>query len=354
MPIAASVCVVRAHFIECLGQEYDLAVGQLPWIGSEGGWIGPNWDVYELLHVIELDFPQENEDLLLPVLFGEFFEQDWCEANGLGLNDQDWARLSWEYFSDVVMHQRRYFFTRVDRPEHEFEAYSPSEVLQTVFDYAQHADLFRELPVGFRLVRARWEETNSPYVSPEDLGPPPAKQAKQPNRMSPAGIPMFYGCQDEATALKEIDATRKSKPNGSTVAGLGWFNLMRPALVLDLTAVPPVPSLFKPKSEPTDLRPRRVLKFLNHVAAEMSRHIDGDEKVHVEYVPTQVVTEFVRDQLTWSGANIDGIRYESSVNPGHVSFVLFATHANIKSTAESKYADEVWLELTHIVRRPVK
>ena len=36
VPIAASTDCVSEHFIECLFQEYDLAVNQLSWVGSEG------------------------------------------------------------------------------------------------------------------------------------------------------------------------------------------------------------------------------------------------------------------------------------------------------------------------------
>ena len=36
-----------------------------------------------------------------------------------------------------------------------------------------------------------------------DLSSPPLQRAKQPNRMSPAGVPMFYGAEDFDTAFQE-------------------------------------------------------------------------------------------------------------------------------------------------------
>ena len=40
-PIAVSIHDVSKHFIECLFREYSLAVDELGWIGSEGGYIRP-------------------------------------------------------------------------------------------------------------------------------------------------------------------------------------------------------------------------------------------------------------------------------------------------------------------------
>ena len=49
---------------------------------------------------------------------------------------------------------------------------------------------------------------------------------------------------------------------------------------------------------------------------EMSRRIEGDDRVHIEYVPTQVVTEFIRAKVIWGESKVDGIRYASSVKRG--------------------------------------
>ncbi len=41
---------------------------------------------------------------------------------------------------------------------------------------------------------------------------------------------------------------------------------------------------------------------------EMSRRIERDDRVHIEYVPTQVVTEFIRAKVIWGESKVDGIR----------------------------------------------
>ena len=340
VPIAAPVEEVSDHIIECLRQEYDDAANQLGWIGAEGGYQGNHWDTPDLLfYEVGLSFPQENEKSLSQALFGDLIDQVWCERNAYGLNDEEWSRFSWEHFCEAVMHQRRFFFSGMDRDPDDPEVYSPAQVLQTIFQYAQQMDLFKQMPSGTQLFRARWEGGKPHLETPKELGPPPLEQATQSNRMSPAGIPMFYGCDDEDTALKET-------ATGASYFAIGRFETRRSINLLDLTAIPPIPSLFDSIPDSVEVPPRRVLKFLHHVAREVSRPIERGDRVHVEYVPTQVVTEFIRDQLTWENSRADGIKYFSSVHPDHVSYVLFANQGNVVSPPANSSPQDQWLRLT--------
>ena len=128
----------------------------------------------------------------------------------------------------------------------------------------------------------------------------------------------------------------------------GRFERLKPITVLDLTGIPPIPSLFESISDSAEVVPRRALTFLHHIAKEMSRPIERDDRVHVNYVPTQVVTEFIRDQLTWGDTRIEGIRYQSSVHPGHVSYVLFANEAHVESTTDKPVGYNPWLRLVEV------
>ena len=66
-PVAASIDKVSAYFLKCLSQEYDLANSLLGWTGSEDGWYGDAWSAEELaVEQIMLEFPQNNQDRLLP------------------------------------------------------------------------------------------------------------------------------------------------------------------------------------------------------------------------------------------------------------------------------------------------
>src|ERR1700704_2611575 len=54
---------------------------------------------------------------------------------------------------------------------------------------------------------------------------------------------------------------------------------------LDLTRVPPVPSFFDPEARQS----RSSIVFLTQSAEEISRRIERDDRIHLEYIPTQVV-----------------------------------------------------------------
>ena len=70
-----------------------------------------------------------------------------------------------------------------------------------------------------------------------------------------------------------------------------------------------------------------------------------DDRVHIEYVPTQVVTEFIRAKVIWGESKVDGIRYVSSVNEGHSLYVFFADQLNVVGTPASGLVEDSWLRL---------
>ena len=200
-PIDTHIDDVSEHFLRCLSEEYDVANNLLGW---EGDFIGQTWDTYDLLSAeLGLEFPQGNQDKLLPELVGSRLDQRWCDASGYRLNDQEVARYSWELFRRVTQQQRRFFFMDLTRNSYDPDVYSPAEVLSTTFDYAGDISLFQSIPSGTQLFRARWEGTSSYYRTATELGPPPPDKAVQSTRMSPAGIPMFYAGDEVDTALKE-------------------------------------------------------------------------------------------------------------------------------------------------------
>ena len=146
-PIAAPIEDVSTHFTECLFQEYSWALDEMGRV--DGEWFGQFWHADELAtDVLGLEFPQGNEDRLLPDLFGEHYEQDWCEANPYGLNTQERAEFSWAYFREVVMHKRRFFFMLDKGDPYEPSAYDPGQVLEKIFEYAESSGQFVKLPSG--------------------------------------------------------------------------------------------------------------------------------------------------------------------------------------------------------------
>ena len=332
---------VIEHMESCIKEEYD-DTNEWAVYDSESGYRVPTWDTWDLLiEELEIDLPNDYDGELLKEIVARLPEYVWCQGDPFDVTDQEKARYDWAWFSEVVMHHRRFFFENYGDPDD--DNLSPGDLLEKIFESAESYELFEILPSETQLFRARFQRPGEKYTSAQDLGPPPTELATKSNRMSPPGIPMFYACDVPGTALRET-AYEKGR------FAVGIFATQRPALILDLTKVPPTPSLFQTYSDNLDFRPRQVLGFLNHVANEISRPIDKDEKVHFNYTPTQVVTEFVRGKLVLNDSPIDGIKFSSAVHPKHASYVIFASQENLlpePDGARSWHTDR-WLKLTSV------
>ncbi len=119
------------------------------------------------------------------------------------------------------------------------------------------------------------------------------------------------------TPLAEISSNQHSKP---ALISLATFELLNDIRVIDLTKVQPTPSIFD--SENRDVR--SDISFLNSFLSDFIKPIEKDGKEHIEYVPTQVVTEYFRYIFRDSKKdNVYGICYPSSRNNSGKSIVLF-------------------------------
>jgi hypothetical protein len=165
----------------------------------------------------------------------------------------------------------------------------------------------------------------SPPFGPRRMGPPPHELARRPNRMSPAGIPMFYGAERAETALRET----AQEPGHFA---LGSFEVRKKLQLLDLRHPPPVPSLFDEASAAD----RPFARFMREFIADFQRPIYGVPEV--DYVPTQVVTEYFRSVVRHEGMPIDGILYASTRNAGATAVILFADTFDV----EEPGAEPVW------------
>ncbi len=173
------------------------------------------------------------------------------------------------------------------------------------------------------------------------------QKATVANRMSPPGIAMFYGSDEPETALREVARTPECAADRYAV---GEFRTLRETRILDLTDIPRIPSIFEPIPDTLEYDPRPPLIFLNYFAAELSMPIAGDRSVHVEYVPPQVVTEFVRTEFRHEGLPLDGIRYRSARHEGGTSLVLFASQDNLAGPKDAGIRSvftgpDRWIEL---------
>jgi len=350
-PIAAPLETVAEHIAEYLEFEYtDPANSGLPYESAEGGYQETVWTTEELLRdEIELELPRDNDGRLFETLAAAIDDLPdgvgfWAERDPFGLPEQDQLRISWESFTQFVMHQRRFFFRKADLPQEAYEdpdLLAPDELLKRIAERAIDVGLIERLPAGTRIYRARRQGLGVAHATAEALGPPPPESATQ-NRMSPAGIPMFHGAEDPDTAVVEI----YRDPGDYAV---GEFVTTRDAWILDLHSVPAVPSFFSK----THGWERHALIFLRTFAKEVSKPIARDDSVHIGYVPTQVLTEYFKTQVTYDGSRIEGVSFMSS-RTGRRNYTLFLP----KGQADPHLGGEavrteplLRLELATVVRR---
>ncbi len=330
---------------DCLDREYDAAENKLPHDSAEGGYIGQIWTTEQILaeHLGD-ELPNDDDGALMEALCDGLGDRAWCRKHPFSLTDDEKLNFSWDEFSELIKYRRRYFFLNEGRDDQEI--YSPLALLNELAGWCECFSLVKPVSSDLPLYRARFQKPDEVLSSTADLGPPPQDKATMANRMNPPGIVMFYVCDDAETALREV-AKDPVKDAGRYV--IGEFRVKRDAKILDLAEIPSVPSIFDYMPDCLEYDPRPPLIFLNYFAAELSKPIARDRSIHVEYIPTQVVTEFFRTAFLHDGKPIDGIRYQSARRSDHRSLVLFATQGDLVDGAlsENLFPDrEHWIEMT--------
>jgi RES domain-containing protein len=337
--IAASGREVLTFILRGIYSEYD-DVGRhsLPYDQEEGKYVVPVYSVWEMVHE-QLAEMSSNQDVLRWIVDSVDDGRQWCDRHPLVLSPEEGLISGWKDFCEAVKHRTRYLFfepppLRDQLPEPGEEPYyvHPAELLEEIAESVKKVNLIREIPAGTTIFRARPHDLGVQFSEAADLGPPSEDRSKA-GRMNAAGIVVFYGALEESTAIAE---TAKRKPGIS----IGTFELIRQARVLDLTNLPPIPSVFDMGR--IDLRV--PLRFLHSFRSDISEPIAPDDQVHIEYTPTQVVSEFIklrfRDQ---DGNRVDGVFYPSSRQRKGRNVALFATRENVENIPGDTYPQPVKL-----------
>lgn len=248
-------------------------------------------------------------------------------------------RYSWEHFVHEVKHHSRFFFTsqQIDDNERHHRDDGPLELLNEIGKMAESLTLIRTVPAKTPLFRVRKAKPGVAYKTFEDVGPPPPEVATA-GRMNPAGISYFYLALEEKTALAEV----LDKPPSR--AALAFFVTKVDLRVLDLTQLPPSPSVFDKEEADT----REIVLFLEGFVNAISEPITRDGPEHIEYVPSQVVSEFLAQMFrAEAGDQLDAVVYPSAVMPGGRNVVIFPLRnydRQLTDLVEFTSVDEVDIE----------
>jgi hypothetical protein len=330
--IAAPVDALILPILEGLQTEWADPVDELMYIGREGGYQGTVLTSSELL-LWEIDPFSENVTLVKEVA-NLLDDYHWCKKDYGVLRASDALAMGWEKFCRKVKHETRYMFFEDEQDNSEPrwrhpDDVRPEEMLESVGYAVREVGLIRSVTKGETFVRARIDAPAIVHSNARALGPPPTEFALQSNRMSPAGIPMFYGAMDAETALAEV----RSEEGTPAVATLGTWAVAREFDIVDLTQLPFVPSLFNRRLRHL----RDPIIFLYNFVKDLAKPVAKDRYEHIEYV-----TEYFRYQFRQGSDSqrVLGIAYPSSRNPGGTAIVLFFTQHHCVDVLEDNNSSE--------------
>ena len=287
------LCTVDEENLPLTSTYYEDGEEEIPGLSRVGCYVAPNCverysGVYEMMSAYGLCTSDNelNEDI------SACFDEDiWIKKNIFEEDLDVELSYAWESFCEIVKYKRRYTYYN-DEGFVGQEKWK-EDVLTEVMNLCEEI-LVSSLPKGMFIYRGRINDTGKPFYKFEELTAPPMNFAKE-NRMSPEGISMFYGAFDKDTPIKEI-----RNYNFKSTINLGRFETKKELFVVDLCKIPDKISFWMPQhfSE---------YKFLKKFHSEITKPVDKNPGI--EYVPTQVFTEYIRFM---NHQHLDGIIYRSS------------------------------------------
>lgn len=224
----------------------------------------------------------------------------------------------WRSFQDLVMHKTRYLFLSepFDEDECETEDSIPlCFMLDEIGKIVDRLGLIKSVPSGKDFYRVRKTSDGHIHKSFDDIGVPPAKIVGS-GRMNPAGIPYLYLAFDSETAIDETINEEKIE------FCLAHFKLKEDIYVLDFSTSIQEPSIFD-KDKYNRLC---EYKFIRGFIDNITKPIEKDGKEHIDYVPTQIISEYFRYRFRGKMiSKIDGIIYPSSKSMHGRNLALFVS-----------------------------
>lgn len=216
----------------------------------------------------------------------------------------------WHHFCDLVKRKQRFTFFHspvFDESPIDKSPNGLSDILSELENLVHYVK--RIIPKGTLIYRCRPADREGIVISFNDLTSPPPDKAKV-NRLSPAGIPMFYGAFEMDTSIKEI-----RNYSNNTFIYLGEFETLKDLYVVDLCDLPEI-DFWMPYGW-------QEFSFLSQFHNEISKPISQDDNPEIDYIPSQIFTEYIRYLCKSSiGKPYDGIVYRSSLT-GEKNVVLF-------------------------------
>lgn len=291
------------------------------------GFDGDTFDYLELIYEDKLDLNIENEELQEDII--ECIESDiLCYKDEFG-DESDSYKESWYNFTQIVKHQARFVFY-FENTFDDFLYINPISILNIIQEDIINFGMIKTLSESTKIYRCVQISCKDEVKKDgKRIASNPSKNCLGSNRMSPAGISMFYGSDAAGTSIDEVvDFTDESKPWYS----VAYFTPKEQLRLVDFTILPPYPSIFDRENN----NKIHTISFLEQFVKDISKPIT--EKYSIEYVPTQIVTEYIKFNPE---LNVDGIIIPSSKRENTVNYILFMDHEQSLSKLKYHYRSKV-------------
>lgn len=284
-------------------------------------------DIYNILgdnDVLDSSINHETRTEIYEALFNSIYparniysylaETGWVHATS---ND---LFFTWESFNYLIQNNNRFF---------DFIRRSRSEYLDKIFSLLSEFE--EEIPANTVLFRVRNDKSLNPNTldnvdsALKEIAPAPCKYT-QSYRMSPKGISYTYLSTEIKTCLMEC------KTHIHDITLIGKFKVRKPLRILNLEVKEyPYNNLF---SGHFDREKEDIGYFIERYSSEISK-----QEHDYEYLPTQVIAEYIRlqgyDGIAYSSAKTKATNYVFFYGPDYYKF------SDIKPKSWNYYIDSV-------------
>ena len=239
--------------------------------------------------------------------------------------------LTWRLFRKEILHEQRFFNEHaLNRLNEIFDG------LHLIRNEKNKPAVDLLIPGSENAIFHRARVSNDPSERNQilddpatNLGPPP-EHLRTAGRMNSSGIMAFYGAFDLETCIAEL------RPVAGETVVAAKFALNRPILVLDTTGFSGSPKLINVFAR-THIKRMRLWNFMTEFMHEIARPCLPDDE-HLDYVPTQVVSEYLTHLHKLPGRNgnqtIDGIIYRSAQNRDGKNIAIFGDAGVVQVTEQ--------------------
>lgn len=302
---------VIEHISESIRNYYEDPAQHMAYETAEGGYLGHTIDTYDLLEeLVEVENPD-----VLDAIRDAFESTLWCKRNPYSDEPSDEMFQDWTSFCNYIKHEKRFFLS------------DSNKIFEGIVQDFKRLKLFKIIKPGHVFFRARTFHSSKPFPQQfNEITIPPKKiLIKQANRMSAAGVPLFY-CSDTVETCKNEAKTSNLYGTQHDMIAFASFSTKRPLRLLDISKLPYVPSIFGSMER----NERENLIFIRMFRDDIMKPVKRDGREHVEYIPSQIFTEYIRYYVKSGIHSVDGICYPSTQNKKGLNYALFLNSSQIE------------------------